>query len=508
MISLTRSGESSGPVGGNPHKARVAILSPNVLGFTGGINRAQPGLGMMYLGAVLERRGHEVFLRDFAAEGYERQVQIDERMLLIGESEEDISAYLKDIRPDYVGISILFSNLASSAHTIASLSKRAFPDVPVIIGGNHVNAKAEEMMAENPAVDFAMIRECDFTFADLIDRLQSGGGFRDVPGIVYREGGRIIRNRTTTMVSRMDDLPFPARHLINMDKYFNIGKFHNPFSRHPRVANVMCSRGCPEHCTFCTTPTMWGSSIRWRSPQNVADEIKLCIDAYGVGEIQFEDDTLTLNRKKLLELCDLIEPLNIKWNTVNGIKVNYHSGDAEVQEHMFRRMAEAGCYQVCLAIESGNQSLLDNLVQKNLDLAVVPQTITAAKKAGIQVHSFFMVGFPGETIEDMEATVDYAMNLDLDSYSLSLYNPLPGTPLFDYARNNGFLVDDFREDRILYAKSNIKIPEFQPEQVERKVSEWNKRLNSKALAQNPAGFENHYGRFLRENDVDIFQKNS
>lgn len=492
----------------NPDRARVAILSPNVLGLKGGINRAQPGLGMMYLGAVLESRGHEVFLHDCAAEGYERQEPINERMLLIGESDSEIEAYLRDIRPDYVGISILFSNLASSGHRIASLTKRLFPDVPVIVGGNHVNSRGEEMLKKNPDIDFAMARECDFTFADLIESLKNGRDFKNIPGIIYREGGAVVRNRTAAMVKQMDDLPYPARHLINMEKYFKIGKFHNPFSKHPRVANVMCSRGCPEKCTFCTTPEMWGSTIRWRSPQNVAGEIKSLIDEYRVGEIQFEDDTLTLNRPKLLELCDLIEPFQIKWNTVNGIKVNYHSGDRSVQEHMFRRMADAGCYQVCLAIESGNQKLLDNLVHKNLDLSVVPQTIDAAKKAGIQAHSFFMVGFPGETIEDMEATVDYALGLDLDSYSLSLYNPLPGTPLFDYAKSNGFLVDDFSEERILYAKSNIKIPGMSPEEVERKVSEWNKRLNGKVQQSNPKAFQEHYGRFLRENDVNIFQKNS
>jgi len=492
----------------NPWKSRVAILSPNVMGLIQGINRAQPGLGMMYLGAVLESRGHEVFLRDCAAEGYERQIPLDDRMMVIGESDDQIEAYLRDVRPEFVGITILFSNLAPQAHRIAALSKKMLPAVPVIIGGNHVSAKAEEMMQADAHIDFAMAKECDFTFATFIERLKSGGDFKSVPGAIYREGARIVRNRTAAIVSRMDDLPFPARHLMNMEKYFRIGKFHNPFSKHPRVANVMCSRGCPEKCTFCTTPEMWGSTIRWRSPRNVADEIKHLIDDYGVGEIQFEDDTLTLNRVKLLELCDLIEPFHIKWNTVNGIKVNYHSSDPAVQDHMFQRMADAGCYQVCLAIESGNQELLDTLVRKNLNLSVVPQTIAAAKKAGIQVHSFFMVGFPGETVEDMESTVAYAEGLDLDSYSLSLYNPLPGTPLFDHAKRNGHLVDDFREDRILYAKSNIKIPGVAPEEVERLVSEWNKRLNGKALTKNPRGFEEHYGRFLRENDVSIFQKNS
>lgn len=492
----------------NPWKSRVAILSPNVLGLMGGINRAQPGLGMMYLGAVLESRGHEVFLHDCAVEGYERQIPLDQRMIDIGESDEQIENYLKDIRPEIVGISILFSNLSLQAHRIAAISKSLFPKVPVVIGGNHVNAKAEEMMRRDPSIDFAMIRECDFTFASLVECLKAGHDHKQIPGIVYRQGDALVRNRNAGTVRQMDDLPFPARHLINMEKYFKIGKFHNPFSKHPRVANVMCSRGCPENCSFCTTPEMWGQTIRWRSPQNVADEIKSVIDDYGVGEIQFEDDTLTLNRKNLLELCDLIEPFRIKWNTVNGIKVNYHSKDPEVQDHMFQRMADAGCYQVCLAIESGNQELLDNLIQKNLDLAVVPQTIESAKKAGIQVHSFFMVGFPGETMEDMEATVEYAGTLDLDSYSLSLYNPLPGTRLFDYSKQNGYLVDDFQEDRILYAKSNIKIPGVTPEEVEKSVSEWNKRLNGKTLKKNPKAFEEHYGRFLRENDVSIFQKNS
>jgi len=172
----------------NPWKSRVAILSPNVLGLMGGINRAQPGLGMMYLGAVLESRGHEVFLHDCAVEGYERQIPHDNRMLVIGESAEEIENYLRDVHPEFVGISILFSNLAPEAHRIAAISKKIVPDVPVIIGGNHVNAKAEEMMQTDPAIDFAMIRECDFTFADLIECLKAGKS----PAVDVYEGARNV----------------------------------------------------------------------------------------------------------------------------------------------------------------------------------------------------------------------------------------------------------------------------------------------------------------------------
>jgi len=423
---------------------------------------------------------------------------------MIGESDQSIHDYIVDYDPDIVGISVLFYNQAPQMHTVARLVKSINPDIPVVVGGNQVSEKYPSLM-EDSNIDFAMINECDLAFPDFVEAYFSNGNYKTTPGLVYRTKRGLYVNDPDKRLTNLDELPFPARHLVDMEKYFEVGLFHNPYSRSPRVGHVMTSRGCPEKCTFCTTPLRWGNRLRWRSPENVAQEIKQLKEVYNIGEIQFEDDTLTLHLKNLERLCDLIKPLGIVWNTVNGIRADYHGSD---QERMFKKMAESGCYQVCLGVETGNQDLLDNLIKKRLDLKVVKPCVEAAKKAGISTHIFLMVGFPGETLEDMERSMDFAETLGADSFSISIYTPLPGTPLYEYAKKNDYLVPGFSENNILFAKSNIKIPGITPEEFEKQVIEWTNRLNNKLKETDPEKFKNKYGRFLDKNNSFRFRKHS
>ncbi len=463
----------------------------------------------MYIAAVLEQRGFQVAIRDTAVEGYDRKVDtaLHPSIIIIGESEESIRNYIADYNPDIVGISVLFYNQAPQIHTIARLVKSSNPEIPVVIGGNQVSEKYAQLM-EDGNIDFAMINECDLNFADFVEAYFSNRDYMKTSGLVYRTNKGLHVNDPYKRVKDLDALPFPARHLVNMEKYFEIGLFHNPYSRHPRVGHVMTSRGCPEKCTFCTTPLRWGNIIRWRSPENVVKEIKELKETYGIGEIQFEDDSLTLNVKNLECLCDLMEPLGIVWNTVNGIRPDYHSSKAGFQEKMFKKMADSGCYQACLGVETGNQDLLDNLLRKRLNLNTVKPCVDAAKKAGISVHIFLMVGFPGETIEDMERSMDFAATLGADSFSISIYTPFPGTPLYEYAKENDYLVPGFSENNILFRKSNIKIPGITPEEFEKQVIVWTNLLNNKLKQSDPEKFKGKYDRFLDKDGSFTFRKHS
>ena len=148
-----------------------------------------------------------------------------------------------------------------------------------------------------------------------------------------------------------------------MEGYFNIGAFHSAKSKSNRVLNIMCSRGCPEKCTFCTTPQMWGAAVRWRKLDDIMREIKSGVEQFNIGEIQFEDDTITARKKNLIDLCNGLEKIGLPWCTPNGIKTNYHLAN---QPDMFKAMSESGCYQVTLACESGVQRVLDNIINKSL----------------------------------------------------------------------------------------------------------------------------------------------
>lgn len=488
---------------------RVLLISPNIIGIRNGINRIQPGLGIMYIAAVLEQRGICVKIYDTALEGYNRQVDsfIHPDLVVIGESDDSIRDYIANFNPDIVGISVLFYNQTSQAHSIARLAKSVNSKIKVVIGGNQVNEKYSFLMKDEN-IDFAMIKECDIVFADFVEAYCYNRNYKEVSGLVYRTENGLKVNLDSRKIENLDMLPFPARHLVNMEKYFKIGLFHNPYSLHSRVGHVITSRGCPEKCTFCSTPRIWGNTVRFRSPESVVKEIKKMKEVYRIGEVQFEDDTLTLNIKNLFKLCDLLEPLGLVWNTVNGIRVDYHGKKAGIQEKMFKRMSESGCYQVCFGVETGNQKLLNNLLKKRLDLNFVQPAIEAAKKAGISVHIFLMVGFPGETMEEMERSIEWAGNLGADSYSVSLYTPLPGTLLFEYAKKYDYLIPGFTEDNILFAKANIKVPGFKPDEFEKQVMLWTNYLNHKLKERNQGEFKKKYKRFLDKKDTFLFRKHS
>jgi magnesium-protoporphyrin IX monomethyl ester (oxidative) cyclase len=418
-------------------------------------------------------------------------------LVLIGEDVETTRKVIDDIRPDWILVSILFSNLAEHGKTIAKIAKEVNPNIKTVLGGNHVNNTYEDILNQ-PYVDFVVLGECDFTVGELINTYHDNGDVGKIKGVAFKQNNSIHETGKSLMIHDLDSLPKEARELMDMESYFEVGLFHSAKSRSKRVGNIMATRGCPEMCTFCTTPEMWGNVVRWRSPQVIYEEIKELVDVYKVEEIQFDDDTLTANRKRLLELCDLIEPLKIQWCTPNGVKVNYHSKNPEMQDFLYRRMYESGCYQITFGVESGSQEILDHTINKRLPLETVKPAVESAKKAGMLVHTFFMVGFPGETYEQMEHTIKFAEEIEADSYSVAITAPLPGTPLFEEVSRKGLFVDDLSPeeiiDKILFSKSLIKVDGFDDAiDFENWVNEQNIYLNGLLLKKSPERYKLKYG---------------
>ena len=277
---------------------------------------------------------------------------------------------------------------------------------------------------------------------------------------------------------------------MNMEGYFNVGLFHNADTERKRVLNVMASRGCPERCTYCTTPVTWGRKVRWRSPQEIVAEIKDAIENHGIQEVQFEDDTLTSDLSKLNELCDLMKPLNIPWCPPNGIRVDYHQGK---HQELFEKMADSGCYQVTLACESGVQKTLDQ-ANKRLDLELIPQTIRTAIDAGLYTHTFWMVGFPGETREEREETIKFAASCGADSYSVAIVNPLPGTELYRQVTKENLWWDGEVKKSGTFRNSHITVDGFKSAgEFECWVEKQNFDLNHLLLKRDPIRAKAMYG---------------
>ena len=487
---------------------RVLILTPNLKGVQDGLNRIQPPLGPMIAAEVMRRQGHTVRIHDTALEGWHNQRNIGENRVVSGQSDQEIEEVIAEFEPNVVGISALFTNLMESAHCVAALAKKVRPQATVVLGGNHISNAITDYVAaqgtphaltpprladlEDENIDYAMRGEVDFEFPRLANALINGSDPTEIPGLARRIGpGSFVVNPPPERIANLDDLPDPARDLVNMEGYFDIGAFHSPNSKSRRVLSVMASRGCPEVCTFCTTPEMWGSVVRWRSTESIVREIRDAADGYRIGEIQFEDDTLTARKKNLLELCRELEKIGLPWCTPNGVKTNYHMA---TQPEMFQAMADAGCYQITLACESGVQRVLDDIIRKRLDVAEMRPAVENAKKTGMFVHTFWILGYPGETYEEMQETVRFAMECGADSFSFAILSPLPGTPIYRQVVTENLWWPGRTIDDLMYRSSLVRVPGFSsPEEFERFVTETNVKANSLLKERDPERFKQKYG---------------
>ena len=229
------------------------------------------------------------------------------------------------------------------------------------------------------------------------------------------------------------------------------------------------------------------------------NEINSDVKKFNIGELQFEDDTITVNKKNLFDLCNELEKLGLPWCTPNGTKVNYHFNK---QEEMYKRMAGSGCYQITLACESGSQRVLDNIINKRLPLDTIYPSIENAKKAGMLVHTFWIIGYPGETYDEIQKTVKFAMNSGADSFSFAILSPLPGTPIYRQVMKDNLWWEGRNLDNLLYRSSLVKVDGFKsPEEFEKFVNETNLKANLLIKEKDSKRFELKYGSNVKESSL-------
>jgi anaerobic magnesium-protoporphyrin IX monomethyl ester cyclase len=229
-------------------------------------------------------------------------------------------------------------------------------------------------------------------------------------------------------IKDLDSLPFPARHLLPMDKYTILGKKST-------IGNIISSRGCPFYCTFCESSLLFGRMFRARSPKNVVDEMKQLINEYHPKTIEFSDDLFTLNMKRTETICDEIRRrgLDIPWACSSRVDT--------VSRSLLRKMKKAGCILIYYGVESGSQRVL-NLMRKHIKIEQIIKAIKWTKEVGIEILASFIIGFPGETREDMQKTIAFAKRLDVDYAQFSFATPYPGTELYQMAKEKGLLLTE------------------------------------------------------------------
>ena len=445
---------------------RVCLINPpRVQPKAWGKPSVFPPIGLAYVAAVLEKN-HTVTVIDAPTEGWRNLEDTGGNTYRVGLSDQQIAERLTSFRPDVVGIEVPFSGWSRTAFQVASDAKSVDKAVTVFLDGQHPSAMPKECLS-NLNVDFVVIGERENTVLELVDALDNETrDFKAVKGLGFLENGKPVITQPRPLIDDLDSLPFPARHLLPMQIYSQAVK-ENPLRGEIQkpMTIMITSRGCPYNCVFCSNCIVWGKRWRARSPANVVDELESVVKTFGVEQIDFYDDNMTLDKKRMAAICDLIveRSLDVEWFTPNGIRAD------TLDESLLRKMKRSGCKKIRLAPESGVQRVVDEVIGKNLELASVEEAVKLSKKVGIGVGCFFVIGLIGETKADIEETIRFAYKLKrlgADSFIFSIAAPIYGTKLYEQAKSGGFLREGFCDDALAGVEPLIETPEFTAEELQ------------------------------------------
>jgi len=467
---------------------KVALISPRAVASKQMIRRVQPPLGLCCIAANLRHKGiKNILIYDTLIEDYDdvRKLKNAEEMITYGSSDNEILKKLKEFKPDIVGVSSLFSSQVSQAYAVARVVKEYKKEVPVVFGGIHASDKSEEVLNDEKSVDYVMRGEGDYTWYTLINVIFNKKNLNLVPGLVWRNNNKFNKNLMAPLIHDIDGLPIPAWDLLPMEKYFKLAMYHNPYVKSGRVGCIMTSRGCPDRCYFCSSTEFFGHKFRQMSPERVSEMVDYLVDKFQIKELQIEDDNFAVNPIRVVKICEKIKHHKLRITMPNAMRADTPL-NRDKRKKMFEAMKEAGWDQIGLGVECGDPDFLNDVIGKRLNLDEVVATCDLAHKAGLLIHTNFMMGFPFETKKTRDLTINFAMNLDSDSYSLSLATPLPGTKMWDIVEKNNLFHESYNFDTGLPTLVSIKPHDISDVDLKELVENTNKKLNYKSSQKRQA----------------------
>jgi hopanoid biosynthesis associated radical SAM protein HpnJ len=309
---------------------------------------------------------------------------------------------------------------------IAKAMKSAHPGIKIAFVGPHVTTLPERSLRECPEIDFVVRREFDYAAVEFAN----GKPLDEILGISFLRDGKVVHTPDRPAVADLDAMP----DVIDVYKRdLDVRRYNVPFLLHPYIA-LYTTRGCPAQCTFCLWPqTLSGHPWRKRSADAVAAEMKKAKQLFPwVKEFFFDDDTFNIQKARTIEVCEKLKPLGLTWSCTSRVTTDYET---------LKAMKEAGCRLLIVGFESGDPQILKN-IKKGATVERARQFTKDCHKLGLKIHGDFILGLPGETKESIRRTMDFAKELDVETIQVSIAHAYPGTELYDYAKSNGFIVQE------------------------------------------------------------------
>jgi anaerobic magnesium-protoporphyrin IX monomethyl ester cyclase len=367
-------------------------------------------IGLAYLASVLEENDQEVTVIDCPA------LEMDH---------EKLKTKLASIEPKMIGITSMTPTIQSGLLS-ARIAKEVCPEATVVLGGPHATFMDEQILNKEEAVDVVVRGEGEQTLLELAQNVSNSNALNRIEGITFRKNGQPIRTPNRPFIQDLDDLPRPAYKHFPLEKYRLFGR---------RMLPIITSRGCPSQCSFCTTSRIFGKKFRARSPKNVVDELEWLKNVHGADAFTFYDDTFTLDKKRALEICEEIKKRKIDrpWDCQTRV--------SQVSKEILKKMKEANCQQIFFGVESGCQKILD-AVKKGTSVEQNEMAIRLAKEMGLFVAVSVIVGYPGETKDMVQQTIDLITRTEPDDVYICVATPYPGTELREIIENMGWEISN------------------------------------------------------------------
>ncbi len=439
---------------------RILFIYPDLGSFLP--RHFQHGIG--YLSAVLKKAGHLTHLFYLTE---------------LPEAEELI-ADVKKLDPGLIALSGTTHQFPYLAK-IAKVLKPAFPTIPIIAGGVHAMLAPEETLAA-PEIDIVCVGEGEKAMVELANALEQGKDFLGIENLWVRTGGRIQRNPICGLMENLDGIPFADREIFHYQEILD---------QDDQRLSLLVGRGCPYDCAYCANQgkrllySGKGTYLRFRSVDNLLGEIEHCARQYQIRSLDFNDDIFTLNRDWMKEFFEKY-PKRFHY----PFRINVHAGT--VDRGIYRELARCGCEMVRIGVESGSDRVRRGIMNRKVSQSQIMESFQSAEQAGIKTWSFNMVGLPGETAEDALASYNLNRSLCPDHMQVSVFNPYPGTRLYELCKGKGFLKGG-TVDGYFVSKSVLEFPSLAPNEIHH----WHQKLvrlsefcrNRKMLAAKLSGRE-------------------